>query len=374
MNAFQRLTLSGSLAVGLLMSAPSVAFASSSSAVVDLSTVNVALIDDNSGWTVSFTTPSDAPTNAAYLVATNEDSFCTALGTDTVADTVSCDVPLLDDPSARPSVSRIDVIPPDYDPTVFGFPVDISSATVALNGDASSWTITWKTLSDIATGGSYVVNTTDGSMCTADSGSAVDGVASCDVGLLDDPSVAPEIATIRFYPPIIEYIGGPSLSVDVATATIVLNADGTGWTVTWSELSADGAQFPYAVTTTTGETCYADGAGVEGTQLSCDLPLLADPSETPTLESIRTISVMYDARGAENDGTTSYGTTTDIPVGTGPVSTIQNGIPTMADDSLVAPGSGRSSTWVWITGLVGLLVGSGAILRRKMVTRVSSDA
>ncbi|MUH57752.1 MAG: hypothetical protein F2790_01195, partial [Actinobacteria bacterium] len=254
MNAFQRLTLSGSLAVGLLMFVPGAAFASASPAVVDLSTVNIALSDDNSGWTVSFTTPSDAPTNAAYLVATNEDSFCTAFGTDKVADTVSCDVPLLDDPSAQPTVSRIDVIPPDYDPTVFGFPVDTISATVVLNGDASGWTITWKTLSDIATGGSYVVNTTDGSMCTADAGTAVDGVASCEVGLLDDPSVTPEIATIRFYPPIIEYIGGPSLSVDVATATIVLNDDGTGWTVTWSELSADGAQLPYVVSSPTGET------------------------------------------------------------------------------------------------------------------------
>ncbi len=368
MNAFQRLTLSGSLAVGLLMSAPGAAFASASSAVVDLGTVNVALSDDNSGWTVSFNTPSDAPPNAAYLVATNEDSFCTAFGTDTVGDTVSCDVPLLDDPSAQPTVSRIDVIPPDYDPTVFGFPVDISSATVDLNGDASGWTITWKTLSDIATGGSYVVNTTDGSMCTVDSAAAADGVASCDVELLDDPSVAPEVATIRFYPPIIEYIGGPSLSVDVATATIVLNADGTGWTVTWSELSADGAQFPYAVTTTTGETCYADGTGVEGTQLSCDLPLLADPSETPTLESIRTISVMYDARGTMNEGGTSYGTTTIAPV-----STIHTRTLKMADDVFVGPGNGRSATWVWLSGLFALLLGSGALLRRKLVARTSKD-
>ena len=368
MNALQRFTLTGSLVFGFLMGVPGAAFASGSIPVVDLSSVTISLSGDGSGWTISFIAPPGAPSDASYQVATNEDSFCTAFGTDTVGDTVSCDVPLLDDPSAQPTVSRIDVIPPDYDPTVFGFPVDISSATVNLNGDASGWTIKWKTLSDIVTGGSYVVNTTDGSMCTADSGSAVDGVASCEVGLLDDPSVAPEVATIRFYPPIIEYIGGPSVSVDVATATIVLNADGKGWTVTWSELSADGAQFPYAVTTITGETCYADGTGVEGTQLSCDLPLLADPSETPTLESIRTISVMYDARGAMNEGGTSYVTTTIAPV-----STIHTRAPKMADDVVVEPGNGRRATWVWLSGLFAILLGSVALLRRKMVARTSND-
>ena len=375
MNAFQRLTLTGSLAIGLLMSAPGAAFASDAPAAVDLSTVNVALSEDGTGWTISFVTPSDAPSNASYIVATNEDSYCTVNGTDTIGDTISCDVPLLDDPSAEPTVSRIDVVPSAYDPATFGFPVDTSSATVMLNGDSSGWTITWKILSDIETGGSYVVNTTDGSMCTVDAADAVDGVASCDVGLLDDPSVAPEIANIRFFLiPAGHYSGGPALSVDITTATIVLNADGTGWTVTWSELSADGAQLPYVVSSMTGETCYVDGTGVEGTQLSCDLPLMGDPSEVPTLDSIRTIAIMYDARGVLDDGTTSYGATTDIPVGTGPVTTLQSGTQTMEDDALPSPGSGRSSTWVWITGLVGLLVGSGALLRRKMVTRVSSDA
>lgn len=369
MNAFQRLTLSGSLAVGLLMSAPGAAFASSSSAVVDLSTVNVALSDDSSGWTVSFTTPSDAPTDAAFLVATNEDSFCTAFGTDTVGDTIACDVPLLDDPSAEPTVSRIDVVPSAYDPATYGFLVDTSSATVVLNGDASGWTITWKTLSDIETGGSYVVNTTDGSMCTADSDTAVDGVASCEVGLLDDQSVVPEIANIRFYPLIISYNGGPSLSVDVATATIVLKADGTGWTVAWPEPSADGAQLPYVVTTNTGETCFADGTGTEGALLSCDLPLLADPSETPILESIRTISVMYDARGALNDGTTKYVTTT-IPS----VSAAYQAAPSGRFDGEVMHDGDRSSTWVWISGLLTLLLSSGAILRRKMVARTANNA
>jgi hypothetical protein len=368
MNAFQRLTLTGSLAAGLLMTVPSVAFASDSVPVVDLSSVNVALGEDGSGWTISFVTPSDAPSNASYLVATNEDSYCTVNGTDTVGDTISCDVPLLDDPSAEPTVSRIDVVRSDYDPETYGFPVDTSSATVALNGDASGWTMTWRTLSDFVMVGSYVVNTTDGSMCTSDAVDAVDGVATCDVGLLDDPSIAPEIANIRFFPTIVKYAGGPALSVDITTATIVLNGDGTGWTVTWSELAADGGQLPYVVTTTSGDTCYVDGSGIEGTQLSCDLPLLSDPSETPTLNSIRTIAVMYDSRGSLDEGSTSYVPTTDAPV-----STIQNGIPTLADD-VVSHEGGRSSKWVWITGLVGLLTGSGALLRRKMAARISNDA
>jgi hypothetical protein len=280
MNAFQRLTLSGFLAVGLLMSAPGAAFASSSSAVVDLSTVNVAFSDDSSGWTVSFTTPSDAPTDAAFLVATNEDSFCTAFGTDTVGDTISCDVPLLDDPSAEPTVSRIDVVPSAYDPATYGFLLDTSSATVVLNGDASGWTITWKTLSDIETGGSY-----------------------------------------------------------------------------------------YVVTTNTGETCFADGTGTEGALLSCDLPLLADPSETPILESIRTISVMYDARGALNDGATKYVTTT-IPS----VSAAYQAAPSGRFDGEVMHDGDRSSTWVWISGLLTLLLSSSAILRRKMVARTANNA
>lgn len=373
MNAFQRLTLTGSLAIGLLFSVPAGACMLYSPAVVDLSTVSLALSEDGAGWTISFVTPSDAPSNASYIVATDEDSYCTAKGTDTVGDTISCDVPLRED-AAQPTVVRIDVVPEAYYPEKYGFPVDTSSATVALNGDESGWTITWKTLSDIATAGSYVVTTTDGSICTVDAEAAVEGVASCDVGLLDDPSVAPEISQIRFFPSFLSYVGGPALSVDISTATIVLNADGTGWTVTWSELSADGDQLPYVVSATTGETCNVAGTGVEGTQLSCDLPLLVDPSEVPTLDSIRTISSMYQARGVLNDGTTSYGATTDAPEGTGPVSILQSGIRTMADDSLASPGGDRSSTWVWITGLVGLLVGSGALLRRKMVTRVSSDA
>jgi len=343
-----------------------------SPAVVDLSTVSLALSEDGAGWTISFVTPSDAPSNASYIVATDEDSYCTAKGTDTVGDTISCDVPLRED-AAQPTVLRIDVVPEAYDPAIYGFAVDTSSATVVLNGDASGWTISWQTLSDIATAGSYVATTTDGSTCTTNAEAAVEGVASCDVGLLDDPSVAPEIAKIRFFPPFLAYSGGPALSVDITTATIALNGDGTGWTVTWSELSADGDQLPYVVSSTTGETCYVAGTGVEDTQLSCDLPLMVDPSEVPTLDSIRTIAFMYEARGALNDGSTSYGATTDIPVGTGPVSTIQTGIRTMADDSLASP-DGRSSTWVWITGIGGLLVGSGALLRRKMVTRVSSDA
>ena len=367
MNAFQRLTLSGSLAVGLLFSVPAGACMPYAPAVVDLSTVSLALSEDGAGWTISFVTPSDAPANASYIVATDEDSYCTANGTDAVGDTISCDVPLRED-AAQPTVVRIDVVPEVYYPEKYGFPVDTSSATVALNGDESGWTITWKTLSDIATAGSYVVTTTDGSICTVDAEAAVEGVASCDVGLLDDPSVAPEISQIRFFPSFLAYVGGPALSVDISTATIVLNADGTGWTVTWSELSADGAQFPYAVTTTTGETCYADGTGVEGTQLSCDLPLLADPSETPTLESIRTISVMYDARGAMNEGGTSYGTTTIAPV-----STIHTRTLKMADDVFVGPGNGRSATWVWLSGLFALLLGSGALLRRKLVARTSKD-
>jgi hypothetical protein len=373
MNAFQRLTLTGSLALGLLFSVPAGACMIYSTAVVDLSTVSLALSEDGAGWTISFVTPSDAPSNASYIVATDEDSYCTAKGTDLVGDTISCDVPVRED-AAQPTVVRIDVVPEAYDPTTHGFAVDASSATVALNGDESGWTITWKTLSEIATGGSYVVTTTDGSICTVDAEAAVEGVASCEVGLLDDPSVAPEISQIRFFPAFLAYVGGPALSVDISTATIVLNADGTGWTVTWSELSADGDQLPYVVNTTTGETCYVTGTGVEGTQLSCDLPLLAEPSEVPTLDSIRTIAFMYQARGALNDGTTSYEANTDIPVGTGPVSTIPTDIRTMKDDSLPSPGGGRSSTWVWITGLVGLLVGSGALLRRKIVTRVSSDA
>lgn len=373
MNAFQRLTLTGSLAIGLLFSVPAGACMLYSPAVVDLSTVSLALSEDGAGWTISFVTPSDAPSNASYIVATDEDSYCTAKGTDTVGDTISCDVPLRED-AAQPTVVRIDVVPEAYYPEKYGFPVDTSSATVALNGDESGWTITWKTLSDIATAGSYVVTTTDGSICTVDAEAAVEGVASCDVGLLDDPSVAPEISQIRFFPSFLSYVGGPALSVDISTATIVLNADGTGWTVTWSELSADGDQLPYVVSATTGETCNVAGTGVEGTQLSCDLPLLVDPSEVPTLDSIRTIAFMYQARGVLNDGTTSYGATTDAPEGTGPVSILQSGIRTMADDSLASPGGDRSSTWVWITGLVGLLVGSGALLRRKMVTRVSSDA
>ena len=365
MITFQRLTLTGSLIIGLLLSVPGAAFASDSVVVVDLSTVNVSLSEDGSGWTVSFATPSDAPSNASYLVATDEDSYCAAIATDTAGDNVSCDVPLRED-AAQPTVLRIDVVPEASE--TYGFPVDTSSATVVLNGDSSGWTITWKTLSDIATAGSYVVATTDGSICTTGSEAAVEGVASCDVGLLDDPSVAPEIATIRFYPPIIRYNGGPSLSVDVTTATIVLNADGTGWTVTWSELSADGAQFPYVVTTTTGEECYASGTGVEGTQLSCDL-VMVDPNETPILESIRTISVMYEARGALNDGTTKYVATT-IP----PVSTVYHAAPTGLTHDVMIRKGGRSSTWVWISGLFSLLLGTGVVLRRKMATRTSEDA
>ncbi|CAB4856615.1 unannotated protein [freshwater metagenome] len=123
------------------------------------------------------------------------------------------------------------------------------------------------------------------------------------------------------------------------------------------------------VSSTTGETCYVDGTGVEGTQLTCDLPLLVDPSEVPTLDSIRTISIMYDARGAANEGTTKYVTTT-IP----PVTIAHHAAPTGLTDDVVFQQGGRSSAWVWSSGMVGILLGGGILLRRKMVSRVSSDA
>ncbi|MEI8147770.1 MAG: hypothetical protein WCG62_01670 [Actinomycetes bacterium] len=367
MNALQRFTLTGSLVFGFLMGVPGAAFARGSIPVVDLSSVTISLSGDGSGWTISFIAPPGAPSDASYLVATKEDSYCNAVGTDAVDAAISCDLPLLDDPSTEPTVSRIDFVPPEYNPVTNGLPLDISSATVAINSDGSGWTIAWKTLSGAVEGGSYVVNTTDGSTCTADGVDAVEGVASCDVGLLDDPSIAPEIANIRFFPVIVEYTGGPAPSVDMTTATMVLNADGTGWTVTWSELASDGGQLSYVVTTASGESCYADGTGVEGTRLSCDLPLLADPSESPTLDSIRIISMMYDARGALNDGATKYVTTT-IP----PVSTVQHAAPVGLSDDVILHDGGRSSTWVWISGLVGFLVSSGVLLRRKIMSRGSS--
>lgn len=362
MNAFQRLTLTGTLAIGLLMASPSTAFASESVPVVNISSITITPSGDSSGWTISFITPSNAPSDASYLVATNEGSYCTASGTGLVEGTVSCDVPLLGDPATEPTVSRIDVIPHDYDPTTNGFPVDFSSATVALNEDGSGWTITWKTATvpGSTTIGSYVVNTTDGSMCSAEAADAVDGVASCDVGLLDDPSVAPEIASIRRFPPIVEHSNGPTLSVDITTATIVLNGDGTGWTVTWSELASDHGQPPYVVLATSGDTCSVDGTGVEGTKLSCDLPLLDNPSALPTLDSIRTVSIMYDSRGALGGGSVSYASSTERPT-----STLLTAVPHMAD-KVVFHNGGRSSTWVWSSGIIGLLLGGVVLLRRKI--------
>ena len=77
---------------------------------------------------------------------------------------------------------------------------------------------------------------------------------------------------------------------------------------------------------------------------------------------------MYDARGAMNEGGTSYVTTTIAPV-----STIHTRAPKMADDVVVEPGNGRRATWVWLSGLFAILLGSVALLRRKMVARTSND-
>jgi hypothetical protein len=378
MNYFQRLAATGSLAVALLATVPAVAIACAvAPRSVELSSVVVTSNDDGSGWTISFETPSDAPANASYIVATGDDAYCTASGTDTPGDVVSCDVPLLEDPSVEPTVSRIDLVLSFYNPRTYGFAVDASSATVTLNDDGSAWIVTFKTFPDLVTNGSYVVTTTDGSTCTVDAVDAVDGVISCEIGLLNEPEVAPEVANIRYFV-FTPFTGGPALSVDVASATIALNADGTGWTVSWSELAAEGAQLPYMVISTNGDSCFADGTGVEGTQLSCDLPLMTDPSQTPELESIRTIEFMYDSRTALNGGTTSgestNGVTTYVSTTIAPVGALQQASAAGLTDDLLIHEGGRSSAWVWTSGVVALLLGCGVLLRRKALNRSSSEA
>ena len=378
MSYFQRLAATGSLALGLLLVTPVAAIAyAAAPRSVDLSSVVVTSSGDDLGWTISFATQLDAAANASYIVATVEGSNCTAWGTDTPGDVVSCDVPLLEDPSAEPTVSRIDVVPPDYNPVTYGFAVDATSATVNLNDDGSAWIVTFKKLPDLTTNGTYVVITTDGSTCTTDAVDTGEGLASCEIGLLDDASVMPEVATIRYFASV-PYSGGAGLSVDIATATVALNSDGSGWTVTWVELAAEGAQLPYVVVTTTGDNCFAEGMGVEGTQLSCVLPLMTDPTQTPELDSIRTIEFMYDARSAMNSGATSNeptnGVTSYVSTTIAPAGGLQQAVPTGMTDDVVFHAGGRSSAWVWTSGIVVLLLAGGDLLRRKMVSRTSSDS
>jgi len=378
MTYFQRLAATGSLALGLLLATPVAAIACAAAPrSIDLSSVVITSNGDDSGWTISFETPSDAPANASYIVATVEGSNCTASGTDTPGDTVSCAVPLLEDPSAEPTVLQIDLVLNDYDPITNGFAVDASSATVTLNDAGSAWKITWKTLPDFATDGSYVVTTTDGSTCTADAADAPEGLVSCEVGLLDDPEAVPEVATIRYFVAV-PYNGGEGLSVDVSTATITLNSDGNGWTVTWIELASEGAPLPYVVVATNGDTCFAEGTGVEGSELSCDLPMMNDSTEIPQLESIRTIAYMPYWRSAMNSDSKasefSIGTTTSLATSNAPVTGVQQAVPTVLTDDMEFSEGGRSSAWVWASGMVLLLLGSGVMLRRQTVSRSSDDA
>jgi hypothetical protein len=105
---------------------------------------------------------------------------------------------------------------------------------------------------------------------------------------------------------------------------------------------------------------------------------MTDPTQTPELDSIRTIEFMYDARSAMNSGATSNeptnGVTSYVSTTIAPPGGLQQAVPTGMTDDVVFHAGGRSSAWVWISGIVVLLLAGGELLRRKMVSQTSSDA
>ena len=272
-------------------------------------------------------------------------------------------VQVVDHTSGDDVVSQLSdsVAIPVVDPMPYSLGVDPSTATVSLNGDASGWTISFVSPVDYAGAAAFVVSTADGSSCTAYGDAASQGsTVSCDVPLLTDPNEQPVVTSIDYVLMPINYYHEP-ISVDVTTAIIVLNDDGSGWTVSFPEPAGATEGMPFVVTSQDGaDSCFATATGVEGATISCDLNLLEDPTVQPTISSISSIQVMYYARGGVGNGGIGNGgvTTSTIP-GITPIEAYASG-PQVRDKSvtLTAPKTVASHPSVlgMILGLVAMLI------------------
>jgi hypothetical protein len=233
--------------------------------------------------------------------------------------------------------------------------VDPSTATVSLNGDGTGWTISFVSPVDYAGSAAFVVSTADGSSCTAYGDAASQGsTVSCEVPLLADPNEQPVVTSIDYVLMPINYYHEP-ISVDVTTATIGLNDDGSGWTVSFPEPAGATEGMPFVVTSQDGaDSCFATATGVEGATISCDLNLLEDPTVQPTISSISSIQVMYYARGGVSNG----GVTTSTVPGITPIEAYASG-PQVRDKSMkvTAPKTVASHPSV-----LGMILGFGAML------------
>ena len=316
MNLVRRISLTSTLTAGLLLSLPSLAFADTTVPVItdvsvvgsdvsvsftndvaDVTSIDVVLYDDSNTVVTTDTLDSSQTSDTLSGIGAGNGYTVQIVDHTTTGDVVS----LLSDPFAVPA---IDPIPSTVDP---------SSASVSLNGDATAWVVTFSPLVTDVVGATYVVTSSDGSSCTAIWADAATSDVSCELPLLDDPSQVPSISSIFEVIVPTMYSNHPPQSVDLATATIALNADGTGWTVSWPEVATEGAVLPYVAITVEGTSCDVLGSGVEGNVISCDLPLLDDPAQQPTLESISTIGIMYDARGGVRNDFGVTTTTTASP-------------------------------------------------------------
>lgn len=165
--------------------------------VADVSSISVTL-RDASGATVATNTEDPTATSSTFSDVAGGTGY-TAVVTET---TPSGDV-------SSAQSSPVDVVN-NYtlgpiNANVADITIDPSGATVTATSDNSGWNISWYEVNTNGVDGQYLVQTADGQSCTAPSTNVVGDVATCTVGNLSDPTVAPTVDSITWSPMIIMY-------------------------------------------------------------------------------------------------------------------------------------------------------------------------
>lgn len=313
--------------------------------VADVVSVDVLLFDE-SGKTVA--------TNSVETTATSDVFTAVAAGSGYTVQVV--DHTSGEDVASQPSDS---VAIPVVDPMPYSFGVDPSTATVTLSDDGTGWIISFPSPFNAAENRTFLVTTDAGDTCNAYlDASSIDNLVSCEVQSAD--LTQPPVVTSIDYYILPDYGSHEAISVDPGTATIVLNEDGSGWTVSFTEPAGTSEGTPFVVTAQDGAgSCFVAATGVEGTPLSCDLNLLDDPSVQPTLTSISSIQVMYYARGGvTGGGIAEDNITTTTVAGVSPIESY-SALPTRHSKGVTItatkPTAGHPSG-------VGMVLGFGAML------------